>query len=138
MFFGHHKYHAEHLPVVYSCINTTLFYLYFIACHYRLKDLECPQDNGAASPPRIIDESWLFGQVSGSASTWLICSPPLGCAYIFIPQSLNPSIAFLYHWALVTANQICHTTCGCATTATAADAFATRDSIGGQVATLVA
>jgi len=70
MFFGHHKYHAEHLPVVYSCINTTLFYLYFIACHYRLKDLECPQDNGAASPPRIIDESWLFGQVSGSASTW--------------------------------------------------------------------
>ncbi|KAH8312123.1 hypothetical protein KR044_009489, partial [Drosophila immigrans] len=28
-----------------------------------LKDLESPQDNGAASPPRIIDESWLFGQL---------------------------------------------------------------------------
>lgn len=36
---------------------------------HRLKDLECPQDNDAAAevaPPRIIDESWLFGQVSGS------------------------------------------------------------------------
>lgn len=34
---------------------------------HRLKDLECPQDNDAAAevaPPRIIDESWLFGQVS--------------------------------------------------------------------------
>ncbi|XP_064551246.1 uncharacterized protein htt [Drosophila montana] len=28
-----------------------------------LKDLECPQDNSAAAPPRIIDESWLFGQL---------------------------------------------------------------------------
>ncbi|KAH8381559.1 hypothetical protein KR093_008204, partial [Drosophila rubida] len=28
-----------------------------------LKDLESPQDNGTALPPRIIDESWLFGQL---------------------------------------------------------------------------
>lgn len=43
-----------------------MFALYF---PHRLKDLECPQDNDAAAevaPPRIIDESWLFGQVSGS------------------------------------------------------------------------
>lgn len=69
--------------VVASEWISTPFYLYFVACHYRLKDLECPQDNGAASPPRIIDESWLFGQVSGClvhlAQRWLIYGPALSC-----------------------------------------------------------